>query len=68
MTDEKKVCCVPCGVKYLTEKQKQQSGVATSNIGICCLCGNKTNVISISYYNYLNVPGETKKPTLEKIG
>lgn len=50
---ETEVCCVDCGVKYLTEKQKENSGVATSNIGICCICGKEKNVISIRHYNFL---------------
>ncbi len=52
---ENDCCCIPCGIKFLTEAQKKKGGsVATSNHGICCVCGSETTVLPIRHYNYLN--------------
>ncbi|MBK7883580.1 MAG: hypothetical protein IPJ81_07075 [Chitinophagaceae bacterium] len=49
------ICCIPCGVASLTEKQKKKLGGAiTSNLGICCVCGKETDVVPVRHYNYLN--------------
>ncbi len=49
-----KVVCFDCGVKYLTEKQKQQGGNAvTFHQGICCQCGMEKSVTSVRHYNNL---------------
>lgn len=48
-------CCIPCGVASLTKDQiKKLGGVVTTNLGICCVCGKQTDVVSIRHYNYLN--------------
>ncbi len=53
MSELYKRICAPCGVKYLSEKQKQSGGVTTFNKGECIDCGKQTHVTSIRYYNYL---------------
>lgn len=50
--------CVPCGVKYLTEKQKSEGGAVTANLGHCGVCNTFTHIIHIRHYNYLNKPHE----------
>ena len=58
MKDSKeiKVVCIPCGVQYLTDKQKGQGGVVTANKGICGLCGKEEYVVPIRHYNNLQKP------------
>lgn len=46
--------CIPCGVQYLSEKQKEEGGVSTFHEGKCGLCENKTHITHMRHYNYLN--------------
>jgi len=46
--------CIDCGIEFLTDKQKQKSGVSTFHKSECCLCGEEKSVTHIRVYNYLN--------------
>ena len=46
--------CVKCGVKYLTEEQKDKAQICTFFIGECGLCSEETGITHIRNYNYLN--------------
>ena len=45
--------CINCGIPFLTDKQKEESGVATFNRGYCCICRKFKSVTHIRHYNYL---------------
>ena len=47
--------CVDCGVKFLTDKQKENGGVSTFHLGKCGLCGEEKSITHIRTYNYLYV-------------
>lgn len=45
--------CIDCGVKYLSEQQKQSGGnVTTFHQNDCGICGENKGVTSIRHYNY----------------
>ena len=51
---ENDVVCFECGVKYLSEQQKQSGGNAvTFHEDKCCECGEVKSVTSVRHYNYL---------------
>lgn len=52
---DSKVCC-GCGIKYLTEEQKQKSNAVTAKKGTCILCNEETYVVDIINYNNLVMP------------
>ena len=49
-----KEVCWECGIKYLTEEQKQMKGFAiTFSMGKCCECKEIKEVTDTRNYNYL---------------
>lgn len=46
--------CVKCGVKYLTEEQKDKTMICTFYLGTCGLCNEHVAITHIRNYNYLN--------------
>jgi len=46
--------CVNCGVKYLTEEQKDKAMICTFYLGTCGLCNEQAAITHIRNYNYLN--------------
>lgn len=63
MNEENKVCCVDCGVKYLTQDQKKIGYPVTFHRAKCCVCGKTKDVTSIRHYNNLI----NKKPVDEAL-
>jgi len=45
--------CASCGIKFLTDKQKEESSPTTFSVSECGLCGEKTSTTHIRKYNYL---------------
>lgn len=49
-----KYICFDCGPKYLTKKQREESGHAvTAHKGECCECKEIKLITSVRHYNYL---------------
>ena len=49
--------CIPCGVQFLSEKQKSADGHAhTAHKSECGICGKENLVIHIRAYNWLFKP------------
>lgn len=42
--------CIPCGVRHLTDEQKNQRKAVTFYEGTCCECGEFTMVTNIRHY------------------
>jgi hypothetical protein len=45
--------CIPRGVPFLSDSQKNEGGLVTTRNGICCVCEKETNVTCTGHYNYL---------------
>lgn len=54
------ICC-DCGVKYLTDKQKEDSSCHTFSFGECIECKEVVLVTADRHYNYRKQLTETKK-------
>ena len=51
--------CTPCGLQFLSEKQKaQEGGVHTAHLAKCGVCGKEDTVLHIRVYNWLFKPKE----------
>lgn len=44
--------CIPCGIQYLSEKQREANRVVTFHENHCGICGEHTGVTHIRHYNY----------------
>lgn len=51
--------CVPCGIQFLSEKQKEEGGVSTFSNGECGLCNQVTMITHMRIYNYLHKKEES---------